>query len=260
MIKKKIFAAAAIVLLIAAAAFALYRVRYRENEVIIRTGEKEIYGVLFQPRFSGREYPLVVLGHGYGGSYSDNLDYGRYFAENGIGCYVFDFCGGSEDSRSTRVQMSLDTEIEDMNDIVDYMLLQSWLKKDGLFLAGKSLGGCVAALTAADRPEDVGGLMLHYPFFMVSAAFLNEGEEPRPVVPGIFEEISRFRGPVLIFNGDQDKYVPAAYSAQAAEAYEDARLVILEGSGHGFGGKNREQVKNEMVRFIEERGEFSWKK
>ena len=46
-----------------------------------------------------------------------------------------------------------------------------------LYLAGKSLGGSVAALTGSERPEDVAGFILHYPFFVVSEAFLPEGEQ-----------------------------------------------------------------------------------
>ena len=233
--------------------FFAYKVRCRTEETIIHTEDgKQIYGILYRPRYA-LSCPLVVLGHGYGGRYSDNMDYGRYFAEHGIACYVFDFCGASDDSQSTMVDRNLYTEIEDMNDIADYMLQQSWLKEGGLYLAGKSLGGTVAALTASERPDDVGGLILHYPFFVYSDAFKqNEDDENRPLVPDIFNTIAKFEGPVLIFNGDEDKYVPLEYTRQAEDAYKDARLFVIEGSGHGFSGKDRSFVKEQMVSFVNE--------
>ncbi len=251
--KKKLKVAGAAIItvfLVLLVVFLVFRVRYRKQELIIRSGDRQIYGCLFRPRFSGSEYPLVVLGHGYGGSYSDNLDYGRYFAEHGIACYVFDFCGGSEDSLSTPVQMSIYTEVEDLNGITDYMLEQSWLEEDGLFLAGKSLGGSVAALVAGDRPEDVGGLILHYPYFIRSAAFGGDGAAY--IVDDMHEKISRFHGRVLIFNGDEDKYVPLECTRQAITAYENADLIVMEGSGHGFRGTARQEVKEKMVEFIKE--------
>ena len=236
------------ILLCVLACFLVFRVRYSEKELIIQSGDREIYGYLFRPRFAASGTPLVVLGHGYGGSYSDNLDYGRYFAEHGTACYVFDFCGGSEDSRSTPVEMSLYTEMEDLNGIADYMLQQPWLEESGLVLAGKSLGGTVAALVAAERPEDVGGLILHYPYFILSESLGGDGKTG--IVDNVFDVISAFHGDVLIFNGDQDKYVPLEFTEKAAEAYDHAELVVVEGSGHGFGGTDRLMVKQKMTDYI----------
>lgn len=248
--KRRIYIALAAMAIVAAAAFLFFRIRYTRTELIIKKDGKHIYGQLYRPGIGNGRYPLVILGHGYGGSYSDNLDYGRYLASNGIACYVFDFCGGSENSRSSgnMQDMSVWTEISDMNDIVDYMLDQNWLAEDGLFLAGKSLGGAVAALTGADRPQDVAGLILHYPYFIVPPAFGGDGKTC--VVEDVFDRISQYQGKVLIFNGDKVKYVHLEYTQQAASFYDHAELVIMEGSGHGFRGEARDQVKRKMVSFV----------
>ena len=245
---KKLKIAMPAILLCLGACFLFFRVRFTEKELIIQSGDREIYGHLFRPRFSASKTPLVVLGHGYGGSYSDNLDYGRYLSEHGTACYVFDFCSANEDSRSTHIDGNLYTEIEDLNGIADYMLQQPWLSEDGLILAGKSLGGSVAALVAADRPEDVGGLILHYPYFVFSEALGGDGRTE--IVDDVFEVISAFHGDVLIFNGDEDKYVPLEFTEKAAEAYDHAELIVVEGSGHGFGGTDRMMVKRKMTEYI----------
>ena len=248
--KKKIALLILAAFVLAVVAFACSGKEYTDSELIIEKGDKRIYGRLYLPGNGKGRFPLVILGHGYGGSYSDNLDYGRYLASDGIACYVFDFCGGSENSKSSgsMEDMSVWTETEDLNDIVDFMLEENWLQKDRLFLAGKSLGGAVAALVGSERPEDVAGLILHYPYFIVPPAFGGDGSTY--VIEDVFDRISRYKGNVLIFNGDQDKYVHLDYTQQAAWAYENAELVIMEGSGHGFRGQARDQVKERMVSFV----------
>ena len=250
MYKKRIASVILLACILTVIAFFSFRGKDTESEFIIEKGEKSIYGRLYLPDRGKGRFPLVILGHGYGGSYSDNLDYGRYLSSNGIACYVFDFCGGSENSKSSgsMKDMSVWTEIEDLNDIVDFMLGESWLQEDGLFLAGKSLGGAVAALVGSERPEDIAGLILHYPYFVVPPAFGGDGSTY--VIEDVFDRISRYKGKVLIFNGDQDKYVHLDYTQQAVEAYENAELVVMEGSGHGFRGEARNQVKERMVSFI----------
>ena len=259
---------------LASLALAIFLTSRMQRRVWVIEGEgKRIYGELTLPGNGNGSYPVVVLAHGYGGSYSDNLDYATFFALHGIGCYVFDFCGGSENSKSSGSleEMSVYTEIADMNLIVDAMLFQPWLKAGGLYLAGKSLGGCVAGIVAGQRPDDVAGLLLQYPFFFLSDAFRpekedsagssgSETEEEKPV--SIYQEgdildvITAFHGPVMIFNGDQDRYVPLSLTRIAAEAYENAELVVIEGAGHGFRGENRTLVKERSLWFIErkERG------
>ena len=57
--------------IVAVAAFIFFGSRYRKTELIIKKDGKQIYGQLYRPGRGNGRYPLVVLGHGYGGSYSD---------------------------------------------------------------------------------------------------------------------------------------------------------------------------------------------
>ena len=115
--KKKLAPAILVAFIMAVIAFICSRNEYAESELIIEKDGKKIYGRLYLPDRGNGRFPLVILGHGYDGSYSDNLDYGRYLSSNGIACYVFDFCGGSEDSKSSgsMEDMSVWTEIEDLD-------------------------------------------------------------------------------------------------------------------------------------------------
>ena len=100
------------------------------------------------------------------------------------------------------------------------------------------------------KQQAVAGLILHYPYFVVPPAFGGDGKTG--VVEDVFDRIARYHGKVLIFNGDKDKYVHLEYTQKAAEAYDDAELVVMEGSGHGFGGEARDRVKSLMVSFVSE--------
>lgn len=44
--------------------------------------------------------------------------------------------------------------------------------------------------------------------------------------------------------------VEDVFTRMAQEACADARLVVLEGSGHGFHGAARDRVKEEMAAFV----------
>ena len=48
------------------------------------------------------------------------------------------------------------------------------------------------------------------------------------------DAIDRYRGPVLIVHGDADEAVPVAYGIRAAEAYANAKLVLLPGDDHCY--------------------------
>ena len=52
------------------------------------------------------------------------------------------------------------------------------------------------------------------------------------------QEISPYRGPVLIVHGTKDNIVNLDYSRQAQRAYPNAKLHIIEGGAHGFGKKH----------------------
>jgi pimeloyl-ACP methyl ester carboxylesterase len=48
------------------------------------------------------------------------------------------------------------------------------------------------------------------------------------------EAIEGYGGPVLLVHGTKDAAVPVQYSIDAAAAYKNARLVLVEGDDHGY--------------------------
>ena len=59
------------------------------------------------------------------------------------------------------------------------------------------------------------------------------------------EAMDRFRGPVLILQGDEDDVVPAEGSAEAAQRYPDCELELIRGETHHF-----DRHPEEMIRLI----------
>ena len=61
------------------------------EELIIKNGEKDIYGKIYRPEGNGK-FPAVILSHGYNGIHSDFTKECQYFAKNGYIAYAYDFC------------------------------------------------------------------------------------------------------------------------------------------------------------------------
>lgn len=62
--------------------------------------------------------------------------------------------------------------------------------------------------------------------------------------------IGNYKGDVLILHGDRDGIVPLRYSERAAEVYENAELVVMEGQNHGFMGKARTEAMEKEAEFF----------
>ncbi len=144
-------------------------------------------------------------------------------------------------------------------------------KADEIFLFGGSQGGFISAYAAGKDPDEIAGLVLLYPAFNLQdicrGLVSDAGEFPDSAVIGehtvggiyirdmltfdIYEVLRQYPGPVLLFHGTADPYVPLAYTQRADQVLADARTVIIEGAGHGFNGEDRNRVERESVEFVQ---------
>ncbi|MBR4211962.1 MAG: alpha/beta fold hydrolase [Oscillibacter sp.] len=228
------------------------RKSFRTEE--LRVGD--IYGILYRPTGPGRRWPAVILSHGYAGSTANCTPYAGRFAARGFACYVFDFHGGGPASRSPgqMTEMSVLTEAADLDAVLSRVRELECVDASRVFLWGESQGGFVSAYVAARRPEDVRGLILFYPAFVlqdgIRARYPNPADIPETAfVMGnwigavyardalsfdIYEVMRGYRGDVLIVHGDADALVPLSYSERARDAYASAELRVIPGTPHGF--------------------------
>ncbi len=174
-------------------------------------GDLEIRGTMFMP--SGQtDIPIAIVCHEFMTNRLFSYPYAMALAKSGYAAFCFDFCGGgivcSSDGDSRN--MSVLTEIEDLRSVIAFAKEQDYTSDEPLLLMGCSQGGLVAALTAAELPEEIGGLILQYPALLIPDAAR--------------------KGEMLWMNFDPDN-VPAE---NALRANADRQTVCHECDGYGY--------------------------
>ena len=234
-----------------------------------------IRGTEYRP--AGENLPVAIVSHGFMANQDTVKTYTKTLARLGYAAYCYDFCGGCAGGRGksdgATTDMSVLTEVRDLEAVIDYARSREYNGTE-LLLAGCSQGGFVSALTAAKHPELVSKLVLFYPALCIpddarAGRMMFARFDPKNI-PEIIDcgpmklgrlyaadmvemdpiaEISAYHGPVLIIHGDKDKIVNVDYSRQAQRGYPNAKLHIIEGGAHGFNKKHDAIAMAHMRRF-----------
>ncbi len=231
---------------------------YSVSEHLIQTKDGKIFGLLYKPD-NIMNAPTIIICHGFTGTYRDNIDYAEHFVSQGYVVYIFDFRGGSIESKSDgkMTDMSVMTEVKDLNEVVNNIRSLKFVQPNRITLIGKSQGGVVSAIFAARNPNLINKLVLIYPAFVIHDdahklfKSLDEVPETYKVFDesstvgkryaqdiwnyDVYKEIGKFDKPVLIIHGSKDKIVPIFYSEKASKIYPNVTFKIIRGAGHGFG-------------------------
>ena len=243
-----------------------------EEELWIKNGARNIYGVLSRPDNANKKHPVAVIAHGFNGSHAFGKGYFKTLNDLGYMCYTFDFPCGSVNSRSDNntMNMSVCDEQRDLEAIVRYFRSQPDVDTANVVLIGESQGGLVSALTAADIPAEVSRLILCYPALCIpdnwNSRYKVLADIPDttrlwnvPMGHRFFEEvhylkpfdvIDRYKGPVLIIQGDKDRIVSMDDSRRAVAMYREARLHVIKGAGHGFRGAEQQEALEQIRDFL----------
>ncbi len=221
--------------------------------------------------------PPVIISHEFGMNMLSTARYARPIAKAGYNVYIYDFCGSgagiSQGRKST--QMSVLTEKDDLFAVMDYVMERE--NAESVILGGCSQGGLVSALAAAERKSEVEKLFLIYPALCIpddarSGSMLGAKVNPenpaetftaigyvklgkRYVLDALkldpWEQITPYREPVLIVHGTADGIVNISYARKAAELYENAKLVEIEGGKHIFPMISHvKKTCSEIIKFI----------
>ena len=245
---------------------------YETQELWIQDDGRQIYGIIYIPQEARERMPAVIFSHGFGGSYRAGTSYAEKLAQNGYVVYCFDFCGGSPESRSdgSTLEMSVFTEQADLEAVITRVKGLDYVDSDNLFLIGTSQGGVVSALTGASHPEDIRGMVLLYPAFILSERanqmFRSTEEIPdslyfmwmdvgrayfEPLIGyDIYEHIASYDRDVLLIHGSADSVVPLSFSQRALEIYPSAELKIIEGGGHGFYREDAQKATEYILEYL----------
>lgn len=246
---------------------------YKKSVLKIQHHGREIFGVLYMPETENK-CPVVIFSHGYNGSSSDFTMNSEYLASNGIAAYCYDFCGGSVNSKSEMktTEMTLFTEKEDLHAVIDKLKTHENIDEKNIFLFGASQGGLVTALTAEDRIMDINGILLLFPAFCIAEDWnkrfpeyddIPDTQELWGMTLGriffetihgydVFKHIGKFDKNVQIFLGDKDSIVKLGYGERALAAYQNAKLDIFNGEGHGFSEAGNKKVAEMTYEFVKQ--------
>ena len=247
--------------------------KIKAQELCVGEEGSRIYGRLWLPEGKEGKLPTVICSHGMHSSHR-NTEYniGKALAMAGFAVYCFDFRGGSAHSKSQGdpADMSVFTEQNDLNLVMDEIRKLPVVDTENLFLMGESQGGFVSAITAEQRPEEIKAMVLYYPAFCIPEDARNRypnieaipektGEKANMMGKAyheklsdydVYEHLAGFEKPVLIIHGDKDDGVKLHYSERAASVFPDAQLKVLEGQGHGFNPAGVEAAARMTYDFI----------
>ena len=239
----------------------------------------QISGELYLPDDSKGRYPIVIMAHGFGGDREGTRPYAEILVKEGIGCYIFDFCGGGLSSKSDgkMTDMSVITESEDIEAVVESIRKEPFADRKNIFLMGVSQGGVASTIAAGDAPDEIKGMVLLYPAYVLfddarrkypSDDLIEDSSTVFGLPVGrryyedafslnIYDYMVRYTGNVLILHGNIDEVVPLSYSIEARKKFPAAKIVQITDAGHGFYGKEVVKAGKEMVSFIEENMQLS---
>ena len=131
---------------------------------------KKIYGYITAPKnYKDQKLPTVIISHGFGGLAERGDFYAQSLAKAGYVVYSFDFMGGNKNSRSGNdtLNMSVFTEVDDLDVVISKLKSQSYVDQSKIFLLGQSQGGVVSTIEAAKLKGDIKGLILVFPAFVL---------------------------------------------------------------------------------------------
>ena len=219
-----------------------------------------IFGMMYYNSASSKKQPAVILSHSSSLTHEAMSGYALAIAKMGYAAYCFDFCGGSDKSKSDGKtdEMTVFTEVEDLRSVVKTVKSQANVEPSQVYLLGSSQGGLVSALLADECPDDFAGMILFYPAFNIpemvskfsgfgnwgdfgdfggmmsmSEAYINSIKDF-----DVWSHIGKFSKPVCIIHGTADMIVPISNSEKAVGLYPSATLNKIEGANHGFNAAN----------------------
>lgn len=245
---------------------------YTTEEVYIENQDNTIYGVLYRPKTENK-VPIIIYSHGLGGNCSSGIGYAEELVKHGYAFLAFDFCGGGPSSRSTgeTTDMSVLTEISDLEAVLNEVETWNFIDKEKITLFGTSQGGLVSSQVATIHEQEINGLILFYPAFVISDD-LHTRYPTKDDIPeetnylgwitvsskymldvydiDFYKIVEDYKKEVLIVHGDEDSIVDLSYSERLQNTYENAELKVIEGGGHGFYGENQTEAINYILEYL----------
>lgn len=235
-------------------------------------GNGILYALLQKPR-ANYQGPVVVLMHGFMANkkLEPLKSIARELEVRGIASLRFDFDGHGESEGRFR-DMTVLTELDDARVVIEYIRQAGCY--NSIALVGHSQGGVVAGMLAGELGDEIKALVQLAPAAVLKDDALQGvlmGKHYDPANPPetlnvffhrvgkgyflvaqslpIYEQSSRYLGPVLLIHGTKDKIVPHSYSEKYDQVYANSELQLYEGENHLL-SKCRKAIVKQTVDFI----------
>lgn len=250
---------------------------FASSERVSIDGDHGRLAAVVQRPDGAREYPMVIIMHGFTSSKESPLlvKLADDLEQEGIASIRFDFNGHGE-SEGRFQDMTVPNEIEDAKHVYSYA--KNLPGVTSVSLAGHSQGGVVASMTAGELgTRQVKSLAL-----MAPAAVLREDAirgnnfdthydplnppETIPIMKGlklgaqyvktaqelpIYETASQYQGPAFMLHGTGDVVVPYTYSLRYQRIYFHGTVKLVPGEDHSF-TKDRDGAARAVAAFFYE--------
>ncbi len=212
----------------------------------------------------GQKCPMAILCHGFGSNKEDALlrQVAVELERRGVATLLFDFAGSgaSVDKRFVFEDMTVATEKEDLEAVIDYARDLPFVSS--VALVGHSMGGAVSILAAADEGKRVvRALAVMAPAVSmredavrgsIFGVTFNPAEPPKRLElwggavtigrdfirmaqkTNFLKEAARYKGPSLIVFGLADAVVPRTYGQYLEQVMPSAELKEYEGLDHSL--------------------------
>ncbi|MBU3075156.1 alpha/beta hydrolase [Clostridium estertheticum] len=252
-----------------------------QKVVEIDSENLRLRGMLHIPENINNKVPIVIIFHGFCGDKMGPhfifVKLSRLLEKAGIACIRFDFAGSGE-SDGDFIDMTMDTELKDANNILNYVRTLNFVDNDKIGIVGLSMGGAIASMLAGERKSDIETLCLWAPAGNMGEIILDKHyiganfEEFRQngyfdvegLLVGtkfmdnvknikIYEKASEYDKKSLIIHGDKDDVVSLSASQKYIDFWGDSSLLkVISGANHTFDKREwEEQVIDNTIEFIE---------
>ncbi|MCK4761285.1 MAG: alpha/beta hydrolase [Candidatus Aminicenantes bacterium] len=208
---------------------------FRYEDVSYTTGDGVKISAWYIPAEKKEAKIVILFCHGNAGNISHRLDTIAIFRQLGLNTFLFDYRGYG---RSAGKPSEKGTYL-DVAGAWDYLTEEKGIAPGNIILAGRSLGGAVAAWMAVkEKPR---ALIVESTFTSIPDA----GAKLYPFLPvrllsrfsyDTRENIKKVKCPVLVVHSPDDELIPYAFGREIFEAAnEPKRFLVLSGShNEGF--------------------------
>ncbi|MBW9152640.1 alpha/beta hydrolase [Clostridium estertheticum] len=252
-----------------------------QKVVEIDSENLRLRGMLHIPGNINKKVPIVIIFHGFCGDKMGPhfifVKLSRLLERAGIACIRFDFAGSGE-SDGDFIDMTMDTELKDANNILNYVRTLDFVDNDRIGIVGLSMGGAIASMLAGERKSDIETLCLWAPAGNMGEIILDKHyiganfEEFRKngyfdiegLLVGtkfvdnvknikIYEKAAEYDKKFLIIHGDKDDVVSLCASQKYIDFWGDSSLLkLISGANHTFDKREwEEQVIESTIEFLE---------